>query len=342
MIKKLMAAAAIAGAFLATASAQAGTVLDGIRSRGQLVCGVRGDTQGFAKRDSQGRYRGFEVDLCRGIATAILGSADKVRFVSLEVTQRLPALQSKEVDVLVAGLTQTMTREVSLELDFPAIYYFDGQGFILPRKLRKRSVRDLDGVSICVQAGTTTLDAAAEFFQANRMAFRPVTFDNVDTMRTAFFAGQCDAMTADRSAVFSARATYASNPRDYLVVPEIISREPLGLVVRRDDLAFTDIVRWAFYALVAAEELGITAANAEEMRTSEASPPAVRRLLGTVAGIGKPFGLPESWAFTMIRQVGNYGEIFSRNVGNGSELRIPRGLNALVTGGGMQYAPPFR
>lgn len=325
---------------VASGVAEAGSVLDAIKARGQFVCGTRGDTQGFARRDDKGQYSGFDIDMCRAVATALLGSADKVKYVPLDAARRFPALQSGEVDMLASGTTFTLTREATLGVNFVAIYYFDGQAFMIPRKLGKRSARDLNGMSVCVQAGTTTSENVDEYFRENRMTYKPVLIDKVDELRAAFFAGRCDVFTADRSAVYATRAAYATVPSDYLVLPESASREPLALIVKEGDPAFAHVVRWAFYAMLTAEEHGVSSRNADEMLKSNNA--TVKRLLGTTPGMGKALGLDEKWAYNVIKQVGNYAESYDRNVGSGSALKIPRGLNELASQGGMQYAAPFR
>ncbi|MFO1158074.1 MAG: amino acid ABC transporter substrate-binding protein [Reyranellaceae bacterium] len=339
---RLGAVLAAIGIALAAApqEAAAGAVLDTIKVRGELNCGVRGDTDGFARKDDKGKFTGFEVDICRAIAAAILGNADKVKFFPLEVARRFPALQNGQVDVLVSGTTYTMSRALTGGLDFVAVYYYDSQAFMVPRKLGKKSLKDLSGNTICVQSGTTSAENAEDYFRQNKMTYSPVSFDKLDDMRTAFLAGRCDALTADRSAVYASRVSYAGNPSDFLVLPESPSREPLGLIVKPGDPAFREVVRWSLYAMVEAEENGIRSGNVDEMLNSDSS--KVKRLLGTTPGMGKALGVDEKWAYTIIKQVGNYGEVYDRNVGARSNLRIPRSLNALATQGGMQYAPPMR
>ncbi|WP_421998715.1 amino acid ABC transporter substrate-binding protein [Reyranella sp.] len=321
-------------------AAHAGAPLDALKKRGELSCGTRGDTQGFARRDEKGQYFGLEVDICRAVAAALFGDAKKVKILPLDVAKRFPTLQGGGVDILVSGSTLTLSRSAGLNLDFVAIYYVDGQAFMVPRRLGKRSARELDGTTVCIQAGTTTAENVDEYFRENRMSYRPVLFDKVEELRAAFFAGKCDVFTADRSAVYAARAAYASNPHDFLVLPESASREPLSLIVRADDHAFSEIVRWAFYAMLEAEELGITSGNVDQMLGSNR--PAVKRLLGVTPGLGKALGLDDKWAYNIIKQVGNYGEVYERNVGRTSALKIPRSMNELATQGGMQYAAPFR
>lgn len=340
MQKNVLLAAIGLAATLAAPAAHAGPVLDAVKARGELICGTRGDTLGFARRDSAGQYSGIEVDMCRAVAAAIFGNADKVQYAPLEAAKRFPTLQEGGVDMLASGTTYTLTRDTTLGLDFVGIYYFDTQAFMAPRKLGKKSVRDITGASVCVQPGTTTAENVEDYFRNNNIAYRPVTLNSIDEMRTAFFAGRCDLFAADRSAVYAARAAYASNPSDYLILPESASREPLGLIVRQGDRPFAEIVRWSLYAMIQAEELGVTSKNADEMLKS--SHPGVKRLLGVTPGIGEALKVGDKWALNIIKQVGNYGESYERNVGSGSALHIPRGLNALASQGGMQYAPPIR
>jgi general L-amino acid transport system substrate-binding protein len=327
-------------AVLVAPGAQAGPQLDAVKARGELICGTRGDTQGFARRDDKGRYVGFDVDMCRAVAAAIFGNGEKVKFVPLEADKRFGALKDGAVDMLASGTTYTLTRDTTLGADFVATYYFDTQAFMAPRKLGKKSVRDMNGMSVCVQTGTTTAENVQEFFRNNNMTFKQVSVSSVDELRQAFFGGRCELYTADRSAIYAARAAYASNPNDYLILPESASREPLALIVRQGDRSFAEVVRWAFYAMVEAEELGIGSRNVDEMLRSENG--AIRRLVGTAPGTGKALGLDDKWGYNILKQVGNYGEVYERNVGSGSALKIPRALNALASQGGMQFSPPIR
>lgn len=340
MGRNVLLAAIGAAVTLAAPAAIAGPVLDAVKARGEVICGTRGDTQGFARRDSAGKYSGIEIDMCRAVAAAIFGEADKVKYVPLEAARRFPTLQEGKVDMLSSGTTYTLTRDTTLGLDFVGVYYFDTQAFMAPRKLGKKSVRDITSASVCVQPGTTTAENVEDYFRSNNIAYKPVLMGSIDEMRAAFFAGRCDLFAADRSAVYAARAAYASNPSDYLILPESASREPLALIVRQGDRPFAEIVRWSLYAMIHAEELGVTSKNVDEMLASPN--PGVRRLLGVTPGIGAALKLGDKWAFNIVKQVGNYGESYERNVGAGSALFIPRGLNALATQGGMQYAPPMR
>ena len=342
MFKKKYMAAGIAVAALvgAAGTAHAGKDLDAIKARGNLICGVSTGVAGFAAADSQGKWTGLDVDVCRAVAAAIFGDADKVKFVPTTAQQRFTALQSGEVDLLVRTTTWTLTRDTALGFDFTGINYYDGQGFMVNKKLGVKSAKELNGATVCVQPGTTTELNLADYFRANKMSFKPVVIEKVEEVRAAFFAGRCDVFTTDASGLYSTRAANAPNPDDYIILPEIISKEPLGPLVRHGDNQFGDIVRWAQYAMIEAEEYGITSKNIDEMLKSDN--PTIKRILGVTPGMGKALGVDEKWVYNIIKQVGNYGEMFDRNVGKGSPLKIDRGLNALWTQGGLQYAPPIR
>ena len=332
-----IAAATIAG--VATA-AYAGKELDAIKARGSLICGVSTGVAGFAAADSQGKWTGIDVDVCRAVAAAIFGDADKVKFVPTTAQQRFTALQSGEVDLLVRTTTYTLTRDTALGFDFTGINYYDGQGFMVNKKLGVKSAKELNGATVCVQPGTTTELNLADYFRANKMSFKPVVIEKIEEVRAAFFAGRCDVFTTDASGLYATRAANAPNPDDYIILPEIISKEPLGPVVRHGDNQFADIVRWALFAMIEAEEYGITSKNIDEMMKSDN--PTIKRILGVTPGMGKALGVDDKWVYNIIKQVGNYGESFDRNVGMGSPLKIARGQNALWTQGGLQYAPPIR
>ena len=337
---------AMAGA-VATAGfpgpATAGPILDAAKARGSLVCGTGTGTAGYMMPDSQGKWKGLSVDICRAVAAAIFGDADKVKYTPLTSQQRFTAVQSGEVDMLVGNATWTLTRDTALGLDFTGVYYYDGQSFLVPKKLGVKSARELSGATICVAPGTTTELNLADYFRANKMTFKPVVIEKVDEIRAAFFSGRCDVYTTDASSLAATRAANVPPPRtfdDFLILPEIISKEPLGPVVRHGDNQFADIVRWALFAMVEAEEHGITSKNVDEMMKSEN--PTIKRILGVTPGMGKALGVDEKWVYNIVKQVGNYGESFERNVGQGSPLKIERGLNKLWTQGGLQYAPPIR
>ena len=340
MFKKVMAGVLAAGLVGAAGTAYAGKDLDAIKARGQLLCGVSTGVAGFASADSQGKWTGIDVDVCRAVAAAIFGDADKVKFIPTTAQQRFTALQSGEVDLLVRTTTYTLTRDTALGFDFTGINYYDGQGFMVNKKLGVKSAKELNGATVCVQPGTTTELNLADYFRANKMTFKPVVIEKIEEVRAAFFAGRCDVFTTDASGLYATRAANAPTPDDYIILPEIISKEPLGPVVRHGDNQFADIVRWAFYAMLEAEEYGITSKNVDEMLKSDN--PAIKRILGVTPGMGKALGVDEKWVYNIIKQVGNYGEAFDRNVGSGSPLKIARGQNALWTQGGLQYAPPIR
>ena len=341
MFKKYMAAGVVAATLAGAAgTAHAGKDLDAIKARGSLICGVSTGVAGFASADSQGKWTGIDVDVCRAIAAAIFGDADKVKFVPTTAQQRFTALQSGEVDLLVRTTTWTLTRDTALGFDFTGVNYYDGQGFMVNKKLGVKSAKELNGATVCVQPGTTTELNLADYFRANKMTFKPVVIEKVEEVRAAFFAGRCDVFTTDASGLYSTRAANAPNPDDYVILPEIISKEPLGPVVRHGDNQFADIVRWTLFAQIEAEEYGITSKNVDEMMKSDN--PTIKRILGVTPGMGKALGVDEKWVYNIIKQVGNYGEMFERNVGMGSPLKIARGQNALWTQGGLQYAPPIR
>jgi general L-amino acid transport system substrate-binding protein len=336
--------AAIAGAIAGLPGpAAAGPILDAVKARGSLVCGTGTGTAGYMMPDSQGKWKGLSVDVCRAVAAAIFGDADKVKYTPLTSQQRFTAVQSGEVDMLVGNATWTLTRDTALGLDFTGVYYYDGQSFLVPRKLGVKSARELNGATICVAPGTTTELNLADYFRANKMSFKPVVIEKVDEIRAAFFSGRCDVYTTDASSLAATRAANVPPPRtfdDFMILPEIISKEPLGPVVRHGDNQFADIVRWALFAMIEAEEYGISSTNVDEMAKSEN--PAIKRILGATPGMGKALGVDEKWVYNIVKQVGNYGESFERNVGKDSPLKIERGLNKLWTQGGLQYAPPIR
>jgi general L-amino acid transport system substrate-binding protein len=336
-----MAAGVVAvGLVGAAGTASAGKDLDAIKARGQLICGVSTGVAGFASADSQGKWTGIDVDVCRAVAATIFGDSEKVKYVPTTAQQRFTALQSGEVDMLARTTTYTLTRDTALGFDFTGVNYYDGQGFMVNKKLGVKSAKELNGATVCVQPGTTTELNLADYFRANKMTFKPVVIEKVEEVRAAFFAGRCDVFTTDASGLYATRAANAPNPDDYVILPEIISKEPLGPVVRHGDNQFADIVRWALYAMVEAEEYGITSKNVDEMLKSDN--PTIKRILGVTPGMGKALGVDEKWVYNIVKQVGNYGESFDRNVGMGSPLKIARGQNELWTKGGLQYAPPIR
>jgi general L-amino acid transport system substrate-binding protein len=337
-----MTAVGLAAMFASTA-AMAGKDLDAIKARGNLVCGVMVGTAGFGMADSQGKWVGIDIDVCRAVAAALFGDSEKVKYVPLTSQQRFTALQSGEVDLLSNNTTETLTRDTALGLDFTAITYYDGQGFLVNKKLGVKSAKELNGATVCVAPGTTTELNLADYFRANKMTFKPVVIEKVEEVRAAFFSGRCDVYTNDSSSLYATRAANVpppAKPEDFIVLPEIISKEPLAPAVRHGDDQFADVVRWSQRAMIEAEEYGIDSKNVDEMLKSEN--PTIKRILGVTPGMGKALGVDEKWAYTIVKQVGNYGESFERNVGQGSILKIDRGLNNLWTKGGLQYAPPIR
>ena len=340
MHKATVAAAAGLAALFISTGAMAGKDLDTIKARGALICGIGQGTAGFMLQDSQGKWTGLDVDVCRAVAAAIFGDSEKVKYVPLSAQQRFTALQSGEVDLLSNNTTITLTRDTALGLDFTAVDYYDGQGFMVNKKLGVKSAKELNGATVCVAPGTTTELNLADYFRTNKMTFKPVVIEKVEEVRAAFFSGRCDVYTTDASGLYSTRAANAPNPDDYMVLPEIISKEPLAPAVRHGDNQFADIVRWSQYAMLEAEEYGISSKTVDEMLKSDN--PSIKRILGVTPGMGKALGVDEAWVVNIIKQVGNYGESFERNVGSGSPLKIDRGLNKLWTQGGIQYAPPIR
>ena len=338
MMRKLALGAALFAAF--TGAAYAGKTLDTIKQRGELVCGVNTNLAGFSAADSQGNWTGLDVDICKAIAASILGDAKKVKYVPLNASQRFTALQSGEVDLLSRNTTWTLTRDASLGLEFTGITYFDGQGFMVPVKSKVTSAKQLKGATVCVQSGTTTEKNLNDYSKANNLGMKPVVFETFEATNKAYFSGRCQAYTTDASGLASLRNKEADKPDDHLILPELISKEPLGPAVRRGDDDFFTIVKWVVFALLEAEEYGITQANVDQMKAS--TDPVVGRILGTTEDTGKLLGLDKDWAYRPLKQVGNYGEIFERNVGPKSPLKLPRGANNLWSKGGLQYAPPVR
>jgi general L-amino acid transport system substrate-binding protein len=323
-----------------TGLAQAGPTLDKVKQAGQISCGVQTGLAGFAAPDSQGRYAGFNVDICKALSAAIFGAVDKVKYVPLTAQQRFTALQSGEVDLLSNNTTDTLQRDTALGLNFAPVVFYDGQGFLVPKKLGVKSAKELNGATICVQPGTTTELNLADYFRANKMEYKPVVIEKLDEVENAFYSGRCDVFTGDASGLNANRLSRAPNPDDYVILPERISKEPLAPVVRHGDEEWSDIVRWVVYALFEAEEKAITSKNVDEMLKSD--DPNIKRILGVTPGAGKSLGLDEKWAYNAIKLVGNYGEIFDRNLGKDTELKFERGINNLWTRGGLIYAMPIR
>jgi general L-amino acid transport system substrate-binding protein len=329
---------------VAATAAQAGT-LDDVKQKGFVQCGVSQGLPGFSNPDSNNNWTGMDVDFCRAVAAAIFNDPAKVKFTPLSAKERFTALQSGEIDVLSRNTTWTMSRDTSLGLKFAGVMYYDGQGFMVRKSLGVDSALKLDGATVCTNTGTTTELNLADFFKANNMKYQVVAIENSDEVVKAYDEGRCDIFTTDQSGLYAERLKM-KNPDDNIILPEIISKEPLGPVVRQGDDAWFNVVKWTYYALLNAEELGITQANVEEMKAS--TNPEIKRVLGvknedgSAAGFGTGIGLDEEWIVYVIKAVGNYGEIFERNVGTNTPLKIARGVNALWKNGGLQYAPPIR
>jgi len=332
-------AAALALSFIG--AAHAGKTLDAIKQRGQLVCGVNPSLPGFSAADSQGNWAGLDVDVCKALAATILNDASKVKWVPLNASQRFAALQSGEIDILSRNTTWTLTRDASLGLFFTGTTYYDGQGFMVTKKSKITSAKQLKGATVCVQSGTTTEKNLNDYSKSAGLNMKPVVFETQEATNKAYFAGRCQAYTTDASGLASVRNKEAGNPEDHVILPELISKEPLGPAVRRGDDEFFTLAKWVVFALIEAEEYGITQANVDEM-VKESKDPVVQRILGTSEDTGKLLGLDKDWAYRAIKATGNYGEIFERNVGPKSALKLPRGANNLWNKGGYMYAPPVR
>jgi general L-amino acid transport system substrate-binding protein len=337
LVRVALGAAALA-AMSATAAAQTGT-LAAVKQKGQLSCGVHTGLPGFGAADDKGVWGGLDVEYCRAVALAVLGDANKIKFVPTTPKERFTALNSGEIDVLIRSTTWTLQRDSAQGLSFTGVNYYDGQGFIVKKSLKIKTAKELNGASVCVQTGTTTELNLADFFRTNKMEYKPVVFEKVDEAVNAYQAGRCDAYTTDASGLYSVRLLM-QNADDHMVLPDIISKEPLGPSVRQGDSQWFTVVRWVHFALLNAEEAGVTQANVDQMLTS--SNPDVKRLLGKEGDFGKGLGLDNEWAYRIIKTLGNYGEMFERNVGSSSRLKIDRGINKLWTQGGLQYAPPIR
>ncbi len=332
-----VALAVLVTSFLNAAAGAA--TLDDVKARGSLKCGVNEGLQGFAARDSDGNWAGMDVDFCRAVAAAVFGDDKKVTYVPLSATARFDALRDGNVDLLARNTTWTAGRDITMGLNFAGVTYYDGQGFLVRRSLGVISSLQLDDMAVCLQSGTTSELNVADYFSVHDMTFEPVAFDDGDEMIKAYDTEKCDALTADASRLYAERLKM-TNPDDHVVLPEIISKEPLGPVVREGDDPWFNLVKWVHFAMVNAEELEVTSENAETMRNSPK--PAVRRLLGQEGDFGHRLGVGEDWAYNVIRMVGNYGEVFERNVGPDTPLAIARNINGLWSKGGIQYAPPIR
>ncbi|MEQ8640886.1 MAG: amino acid ABC transporter substrate-binding protein [Alphaproteobacteria bacterium] len=336
-LKYLVAGAATA--ILAFTGVASAATLDDVRAKGHVQCGVSQGLPGFSNPDENNNWSGIDVDLCRAVAAAIFDDPNAVRFTPLSAKERFTALQSGEVDILSRNTTWTQSRDTQLGLDFVGVNYYDGQGFMVRKDLGVTSAFELDGASVCTNLGTTTELNMADFFRANNMAYTPVLFEKADEVVAAYDAGRCDAYTTDRSGL-AAQRIKLSNPDDHVVLPEIISKEPLGPVVRHGDNQWGDIVRWTLYAMIEAEELGVTSDNVGAMMSSDN--PNIKRLLGSEGALGENLGLTNDWAARIILHVGNYGESYEANVGPATTLGLERGANALWSSGGLMYAMPMR
>jgi general L-amino acid transport system substrate-binding protein len=324
-------------AVLATPAFAQQSTLDSVRSKGYVQCGVNTGVAGFSAPDSKGVFRGIDVDVCRAVAAAVFGDANKVRYTPLTAQQRFTALQSGEVDILSRNTTWTITRDTSLGLNFVGINYYDGQGFMVHRRLNVKSAKQLNGATVCVQPGTTTELNLSDYFRTNKMTFKPVVIEKLDEVLNAYFAGRCDVYTTDHSGLISTRATRAPKPEEHVILPEIISKEPLGPAVRHGDDRWFDVVKWSMFAMVEAEEMGLSTKTIDKEAAS--TNPNIQRFVGATGDIGKMLGIDNKWALNIIKQVGNYGESFDTNL---KPLGFERGLNRLWNQGGLMYAPPIR
>jgi general L-amino acid transport system substrate-binding protein len=342
--KVQLAAAAVTalGALLAAPAAHAGKTVDAIKARGQVVCGVNTGLAGFAAADSAGKWSGLDIDVCKALAAATLGDAEKVKYVPLNAQQRFTALQSGEVDVLARNTTFTLTRDASLGLSATVVNYYDGQGFMVPVKSKMKSAKQLKGQTVCVQSGTTTEKNLTDFSKANGLNIKPVVFEKLEAAENAYFTGRCIAYTTDASGLSSTRSKVAKDPKEHMILPDLISKEPLGPMVRRGDDEWFAIVKWVIYGTMEAEEYGVTQANVDQMKSSSTDPVVQRLLGGGNEDTGKLLGLDKDWMARVVKAVGNYGESFERNVGPNTPLNLPRGLNNLWTKGGLMYAIPVR
>ena len=338
-MKKLVTGILGSAALALSATAGSAATLDDVKAKGEVACGVHTGLQGFAAPNDQGQWSGFDADFCRAVAAAIFNDPAKVRFVPTNATERFTALQSGEIDLLARNTTWTLSRDTSLGFNFTGVNYYDGQGFMInATKLPGiNSALQLSGAAICVQTGTTTELNLTDWFRANNMRFTPVVIERLEEVNAAFFAGRCDSLTTDVSGLASVRASQGPRAEEYVILPEVISKEPLGPVVRHGDNRWADVVRWAHFAMIEAEELGLTSANIDQHLTS--TNPSIQRFVGATGGMGEMLGVDNKWAYNIVKQVGNYGESFERNV---APLGIQRGINNLWTKGGLMYSPPIR
>lgn len=335
-IHRFVAAAGVAAAI--SSGAFAGT-LDVVKQRGSLICGVHGTRAGFSMVDSQGSWTGLDIDTCRAVAAAVLGDANKTQFVKTTAQTRFTVLQTGEVDLATNNITITLTRDTSLGFNFAPATFYDAQGFMVPKKIGAKSVKDLDGATVCVSPGTTSEKVLADVFRRNNLKYTPIVIDKPQELSQAFFSGRCDVNVQTTSGLSSQRAIFAKDPSEYVILPEVYGKDPMGPVMRHGDEQWRDIVTWVVYAMIEAEETEITSANVDEKLKSD--DPAIKRFLGVTPGLGKALGLDEQWAYRVVKQVGNFGEVYDRNFGAKSPLKLERGINALWTKGGLLYAPPF-
>ena len=340
MVKSTLAILTTAAVLGVSGFAHAGATLDAVTKKGFVQCGISDGLPGFSYAEAGGKYAGLDVDVCRAVAAAVFGDAEKVRYSPLTAKERFTALQSGEIDILSRNTTWTSSRDAGMGMNFTGVTYYDGVGFLVNKKLGVSSAKELDGATICIQAGTTTELNVSDYFRANGMKYTPITYDRSDESAKSLEAGRCDVLTSDQSQLYAQRIKLA-NPDDYVVLPEVISKEPLGPAVRRGDDEWFAIAKWSLFAMIGAEELGITSASVEDM-AKNAKNPDVARMLGAEGNFGNDLKLPKDWAVQIVKQVGNYGEVFERNVGMGSALKIKRGLNAQWNKGGILYAPPVR
>ena len=338
LLSKVAISALLAASTMAL-SANAGTLQDTLK-QGYLKCGINTGLPGFAEADSSGKWHGLDVDICRAVAAAVLGDASKVKYVNLNAKERFTALQSGEIDLLARNTTWTETRDTSLGLNFTGVNYYDGQGFMVHKSLGIKSALELDGASVCLQAGTTTELNLADYFRSHGMKYKLVSYDTNDQVLNGYVTGRCDVLTTDQSQLYSLRVKM-KHPEKSVVLPEIISKEPLGPVVRQGDDEWFNIVKWTLFGMVSAEEKGVTSKNVDDMK-AHSKDPEIKRMLGVEGNMAANLHLKKDWLYNVIKQVGNYGESFDRNVGPNTPLKIKRGLNALWTKGGLQYSPPFR
>ncbi len=324
----------------APAPALAGPTLDAVKGKGYVTCAVNTGLAGFSKADQQGHYTGLDVDICRAVAAAVFGDSEKTKFVPATADQRFTLLQTGEVDILTRNTTWTLLREADLGLEFAPVDYYDGQGFLVAKKSAVTSAKQLDGATVCVQPGTTTELNLADYFRSNHMTVKPLVIEKLDEVENAFFSGRCDSYTSDRSGLAATRASKAPNPDDYIILPEVISKEPLAPAVRQGDDEWFNIVKWSVFAMIDAEEKGLTSKNVDQMLQSD--DPEIKRMLGVTPGMGKALHVDEKWLYNIVKEVGNYGESFERNVGKDLPLKLARGINALWNNGGILYGMPVR